>query len=327
MADRRLGAMPAHADRRTRDHAPVSSDDSRRPLSRIISVGARGADRVAEATGVNAAIDDAVEEAIVRALRSPALRQGLERALLEAGTEIELDPDEVAALVRRVLASEVADEIWAEILSSRQAQMLVERIADAPEVRAAIAAQGVGLIGDIGDRLSRLTEALDDAIERVTRRHAQAIDLEAGLATRTLAGAIDIALLFALYSVCSSIVSSVVTGIDRHPLSLLAITILSALAVVVAGGIIATLWALVGQTPGMRFLSVRIVHEGSHELGMSLAIRRLLALLLALVPFGLGWLWIARDPRRRGWHDRISGTEVVHVRRSRTAPHATRDPA
>lgn len=47
--------------------------------------------------------------------------------------------------------------------------MLVERIARAPEIRAAIASHGAGLITDIGVRLTIITEEFDDALERVVR--------------------------------------------------------------------------------------------------------------------------------------------------------------
>src|ERR1700748_539947 len=63
--------------------------------------------------------------------------------------------------------------------------MLIERIAEAPEIRAAIAAQGAGLVTDIGVKLTRLTEALDDALERIVRDHEPDSETnQAGLATR-----------------------------------------------------------------------------------------------------------------------------------------------
>jgi uncharacterized RDD family membrane protein YckC len=32
--------------------------------------------------------------------------------------------------------------------------------------------------------------------------------------------------------------------------------------------------------------------------------------------FGLGALWIIRDPERQAWHDKIAGTYVVKVPRT-----------
>jgi hypothetical protein len=43
------------------------------------------------------------------------------------------------------------------------------------------------------------------------------------------------------------------------------------------------------------------------------------AVILSLIPFGLGYLAILRDPRRRAWSDRMTGTEVVYDDAARAA--------
>jgi hypothetical protein len=147
---------------------PPGAPKSRSPAARVLGAGARGAERLAGATGVDKAIEDATEEAIVRAMRSPAVERAIVRVLVEENAigralEQALTSEEVAKAVVDALDSEVADRVWEELLASDKAQMLVERIAEAPEVRAAIAQQGMGLITDIGHRLTNLTEALDDS--------------------------------------------------------------------------------------------------------------------------------------------------------------------
>ena len=57
-----------------------------------------------------------------------------------------------------MLESDAADQVWSQVLESEQAQKLVERVAQAPEVRAAITAQGAGLVTDIGIRLTKIAE-------------------------------------------------------------------------------------------------------------------------------------------------------------------------
>ncbi len=302
----------------------MPNDKERPAAARFIGAGARVTDNIAHATGMSAAIDQAVEEAIVRAFRSQALRRALERALNDTDPHEDIDPDELAWLVKRFLASEAATAVWGEILQSDQAQMLVERIADAPEVRAAITAQGAGMIGDIGVRLTRLTEALDDAIERIVRpKSADSETDQAGLATRALAAAIDLGLLFLLYLLASAFVSAIFSSTSNGTWPFWLIATLTGLAILAGGAIIVAFWALLGQTPGMRFLAIRIVHEGSHELGLWLAIRRMLFLLISLIPAGLGFLWIARDDERRGWYDRWAGTSVIY-QDVKTAPWSGR---
>jgi uncharacterized RDD family membrane protein YckC len=297
-------------------------------MSRLLSAGARGAERVAQAAGVDRALDDAVEEAIVRALRNPAIGRAIERAIADHAATAELTGDDIARIVKEVLESDATDQVWGEVLASRQVQMLVERIAGAPELRAAIAAQSAGLITDIGVRLTGLTEALDDAMERVTRPDDSDAEInQAGLATRLVAGGIDLGLLFVLYSLASTFVASVIPFAFGNNLTLAGGIILGVIALMAAGGIIAAFWALAGQTPGMRFLSIRLTHHGSTDSSAKTAIRRVGAVLVSIVPFGLGFLAILRDPQRRAWHDRMTGTEVIYESVDRRAPYSSTDPA
>jgi uncharacterized RDD family membrane protein YckC len=292
----------------------MANEKERPPAAaRFIGASARMTDNIAHATGMSAAIDQAVEEAIVRAFRSQALRRALERALNDKDPHEDIDPEELAWLVKRFLESEAATAVWGEVLASDQVQMLVERIADAPEVRAAIANQAGGLISDIGVRVTRLTEGLDDAIERIVRPRSHDSETnQAGLATRALAAGIDAGLLFLLYLLASAFLSSIFNSASNSTWPFWLVATLTGLAIVTGAGIILAFWALVGQTPGMRFLAIRIVHGGSHELGLGLALKRMVFLAISLLPAGLGFLWIARDGSRRGWYDIWAGTEVVY---------------
>ena len=292
----------------------MAPDPEQPPVARLLRAGAKGAERVARATGVDRALDEAVEEAIVRALNSDAIDRAIERAVALRAPMVELNADEIAQLVKRGLDSEAGERIWAEVLASEQAQMLVERIAGAPEIRAAIAAQSAGLITDIGVRLTRVTEALDDTMERVVRPRDQAESEtdQAGLATRLVAAGIDLGLLFAAYSLASGVLASVISFTFGQQLSLAGAIVLGVLGFLAAGAIFSAFWALVGQTPGMRFLSIRLTYHGSRDITLGLATRRFLAVILSVIPFGLGFLAVLRDPSRRAWHDRMTGTEVVY---------------
>ncbi len=301
---------------------PPLAQDEKPPVTRVLSAGAKGAERVAHATGVDRVVNQAVEEAIVRALRSPAVTRAIERAI-ERDVTTDRSRDEIALLVRRLLASDVADKAWAEVLESEQAQRLVERIAGAPEIRTAIASQGAGLMTDIGVRLTILTEELDDAMERVVRpRDPDSETDQAGLATRSAAAAVDLGLLFAGYALIASVVSSLFTAVVvTHP-SLVWLIVGWALLGISGGAIFAAFWTLAGQTPGMRFLSIRLIAPGSQEITFGLALRRVFAAILSLLPLGLGYLAILRDSSRHAWHDRLTGTEVVYDAVGRAAPHA-----
>ena len=62
----------------------------------------------------------------------------------------------------------------------------------------------------------------------------------------------------------------------------------------------------------MRFLSIRLIQDGSREVTLGRAIKRLFALMVALLPLGLGEFWILRNPSRHAWQDTMTGTEVVY---------------
>jgi uncharacterized RDD family membrane protein YckC len=298
-------------------------DGARPPGARVLAAGAKGAERVARAAGVDRLLNEAAEEAIVRALESPAVIRAIERVLESDALAAEVDSEEARQIVRRALQSEAADAVWSEVLESRQVQMLIERIARAPEVRAAIAAQGAGLITDAGVRLTVISERLDDAIERVARpRDSDSETDQAGLATRAMAAAIDLALLFASYSILSGVFASLISDIFGNPLSPVSVIVLAAIGVIVAGAIFATFWALTGQTPGMRFLAIRVTYRGSRDLTFGRAVWRVFAVILSLLPLGLGYLAILRDPYRRAWADRLTGTEVRYDSVARSAGRA-----
>ena len=311
----------------------------RNPASRLLGAAAGAGERVAQLTGVDQAVEDAIEESLVRALRSPAVERAIvrliERNAVQDALGRALAQDELADAIIKALDSETADKVWADILASQKAQMLVERIAEAPEVRAAITQQGAGLVTDIGRRLTTLTEALDDALEKLVHRLIrrsghEAETNEVGLLTRALAFGIDFALLSALYSLASGLLASVVPILfglesgERLPAWALAIGV--GLGFVAGGAIIVGFWSLVGQTPGMRFLSIRLDVDGSREVSFGRAVRRLLGVAVAVLPAGLGFLAILVSRKRCGWHDRIAGTKVVYDRDRHAAPHSQKPP-
>jgi uncharacterized RDD family membrane protein YckC len=199
----------------------------------------------------------------------------------------------------------------------------VERIAGAPEIRAAIASQGAGLITDIGVRLTVITERVDDRFERFVRsRDADSETNQAGLATRSVAAAVDLGLLFAGYALIASVVSSLFTSVSGEHPSLAWVIIGWTLLVMIGGAIFAAFWSLAGQTPGMRFLAIRMISRDSRHIAFGRALGRVFGAILSLLPLGLGYLAILRDPSRRAWHDRWTGTEVIYDVVARNAPHA-----
>ena len=308
----------------------------RRPslAARLLGGGARGAQAVAEATGVDDAVQLATEEAIVRALESPAVERALLRVLegpaIEEAMERLLASPAVERAAINALDSPLVDKVWDRLLQSDEAQKLVERVAEAPEVRAAITQQGVGLIEDLGRQIRGVAHRLDGAVESFARRlrsrsarSAEASD-NAGLVTRALAVGVDGALVAATFFAATAIFDFAVSAFfefDRS--STFAIVLGTAFLTSLSATYLFFFWTLTGQTPGMRFLGIRLDdYDGTPHLSPRTAVRRLIGLVVAAAPLGAGLLLVLFSERRRGLHDRIARTEVILVDRNRNPESA-----
>jgi len=73
-------------------------------------------------------------------------------------------------------------------------------------------------------------------------------------------------------------------------------------------------WRYRGATPGKMLISARIVDArtfGPPSTGK--LVGRYFAYLASIIPLFLGFLWIAFDKRKQGWHDKLAGTVVINV--------------
>jgi len=308
----------------------ASPDEPRRrpPLpARLLGIGARAGERVASATGIDDAVEGATEEAIVRALESPAVERAIVRVLeseaAQDAFERTLSSPAVERAAVRVLDSDLVDHVWDRLLASDEAQKLVERIAEAPEVRAAIASQGLGLVEDVGRQVRRVADRLDESVTRFLRRLFRkpppAGPPGVGLVTRLVAFAVDAVILNGIFLLSAAVLSAVFSGDGISGAGFL----FGAASWVIFGSLyLLTFWSLAGQTPGMRFLSIRLEHQGSQRLGPRVARRRLVGAVLAAIPFGLGFLGVATRDDHRGFQDRHADTDMVRVDSVAVAPYS-----
>jgi uncharacterized RDD family membrane protein YckC len=211
--------------------------------------------------------------------------------------------------------SRLVDTVWQRVLASDEAQKLVERIAQAPEVRNAIASQGVGFLDDIRRELGRIAQRVDGAIERILRavfrRQQRTEPTEcAGAFTRLLAFALDVGALNLAFIAISALVAFVASIVFPSDVTAPALAV-GAAAWFAAGAVyLVSFWSLLGQTPGMSIVGIRVVAPGEPRVRVRLAIRRLAGMALAAIPLGLGFLGIVFSERRRGLQDVMGHTEV-----------------
>jgi len=82
--------------------------------------------------------------------------------------------------------------------------------------------------------------------------------------------------------------------------------------VLISFGYFAGLWTLNGATFGQRWLGLRVVDANTFEpVRPGQAAIRWLGLVLSFLVLFLGVIWVAFDPRKQGWMDKLAGTAVV----------------
>ncbi len=77
------------------------------------------------------------------------------------------------------------------------------------------------------------------------------------------------------------------------------------------------MWAWRGTSVGGVVLGLKVAREDGKPVTFAVALVRALAAAFSIIMCFLGFLWIAWDPYKQGWHDKIAGTVVLKL------PHAT----
>lgn len=117
-------------------------------------------------------------------------------------------------------------------------------------------------------------------------------------------------LMFAVFGRESMMVGVEITGLPYYLLSY-----------VLPAALVLGFWRYRQATPGKLVIGARIVDANS---GAPPTLRqdviRYLAYFLSTFFFCLGFLWIAFDARKQGWHDKLAGTVVVRSRNRAAQP-------
>lgn len=76
--------------------------------------------------------------------------------------------------------------------------------------------------------------------------------------------------------------------------------------------IIILYWIRCAATPGKLLFNCEIVQVTTYTAITPLqALLRYLGYFISAIPLGLGFLWILRDTRKQGWHDKMARTVVI----------------
>jgi uncharacterized RDD family membrane protein YckC len=71
-------------------------------------------------------------------------------------------------------------------------------------------------------------------------------------------------------------------------------------------------WTAAAQTPGMMLLGLELARDADGTApGFARSILRYIGFIVSGAVFFIGFIWVAFDSRKQGWHDKIAGTVVV----------------
>ncbi|MCX6004213.1 MAG: RDD family protein [Chloroflexi bacterium] len=72
-------------------------------------------------------------------------------------------------------------------------------------------------------------------------------------------------------------------------------------------------WATTGQTLGKLGMGIKVIRTDSSQVDLRFALLRFLGCILCTVTLGIGFILIAFDSHKQGWHDRLADTYVVKL--------------
>jgi len=134
----------------------------------------------------------------------------------------------------------------------------------------------------------------------------------AGIATRAVALTVDMAIVQVVIFAVGAVLTLSASLIGGFDLGTFAKVLAAAAWAAAIAGYFVTFWVTVGQTPGMRMMDLRVSTAEHEPPGVARSIVRVVGLALAIIPFFAGFLPVLVDDRRRGLHDFMASTVVLH---------------
>ena len=240
--------------------------------------------------------------------RSIVRHRVIDRVVAELASSGELD-----RLLSVALASPKALEFTDRVLASDATRHALREVAASPEVRDAIFRQTTGLFEDVLGIVRSSAVRLDDSVERpVRRRERPERTVFAGIVTRALALAVDVAATIGIHLLLVAVVALVASLVGGLRPQWLVGMLLGLGWILIAGGYFVLFWSTTGQTPGMRLFRVRVhnAEGGAPSVGRSIV--RMVGLVLAIAVFFVGFVPVLFDKHRRGLPDFLAGTVVKY---------------
>jgi uncharacterized RDD family membrane protein YckC len=295
----------------------------------------RPARALAGSVGVEQAAEQTVDEILAGPLpeilgRSIGEHRVIERVVAEASKSDDFAKSIVAALenersaqvlqdvlaspaVERLIASALRPELTDRLLRSPEFERALRGVLTSPEVRHALTRQSSSLAAEAAAGARGRATRLDD---RLVLRKAPAVPGRyGGFATRGIGLAADALLVGVVFLLGAALIGLVASLVGHLRPEWLVGVLMGSGYLLVSTVYFVGFWSTAGQTPGMRFMRVRVITRAGEPPGFWRSIVRLIGLWLAIIPCFAGFLPALVDERRRALQDFLAGTLVVYDER------------
>lgn len=285
----------------------------RRPLSLGRAVLNHGSERA-----IDSVLAGPLPEAVARSLiEHHVLERVASEVLSSDGAVDEARLEQIVDdLLHREDVARLVEGMTEMVVGSPAFRRAVMEILADPAFRRSLTRQATGFGAELGAAVRSRLEGWDETFEatahRVVRR-SRDVDSWAygGFATRGLALVVDAALAqlgFLIVLASVALVASLVGAGRNGPVvaTLIAVGWLLAEAVYFTA-----FWSATGQTPGMRFMRLRVVTADGTPPSLLRSLARVVGLFLAIVTLFAGFLPALVDRRRRALPDYLAGTVVL----------------
>jgi len=129
----------------------------------------------------------------------------------------------------------------------------------------------------------------------------------AGFWIRLGAGIVDLVILIFILSVVLYMFSRFIVAVP------FAIKIVMPLSILISIAYSVAFSAWRGQTPGKMITGIKVIRTDSSPLSWQYALLRYFGYLVSTVTLFMGFIWIAIDSHKQGFHDKIADTYVVKL--------------
>jgi len=245
-----------------------------------------------------------IEHHVVERIAADVMKQiDLDALVTEA-----LSDEQTREQFERALANPALERLAVSAVQSQLTGEIVEKLLASPQVHAALARQTTSMadqvIGLVRDRLRQIDE-------RLLRRPSPDAGVRyGGVATRAVALTTDALLAHLAVLVPAAVIALIASLAGGFRSGWVVDTILGLAWIVVGTSYFIFFWSVLGQTPGMMMMGLRVVDPRGSPPSFVRSAIRLFGLVVSVAIVFMGFLPVPFDGRRRGLADFLAGTRV-----------------